>query len=89
MVTAGAIMTADEGVGVALAGLGGVLAALSAAEAAWELDDAIGGVEDAIEGVNDAMNARIEAEVYAHKMLMVADETAKRAVALDSKGLLP
>ena len=48
-----------------------------------------GGIDDAINDVITAMAKRIEAEVFARKMLELANTTATRAVALDARGLLP
>jgi prepilin-type N-terminal cleavage/methylation domain-containing protein len=88
MTTAGAI-TMDEGVGTALFALTAIVTTASIGEAIAEMAVAIMGISDAIDGAADAGAARIEAEVYAKKMLAAANETARYAVELDMKGLLP
>ncbi|MDR0440092.1 MAG: hypothetical protein LBI59_03805, partial [Candidatus Accumulibacter sp.] len=89
MVTAAGVLTADEGVGVALTVLGGTLGAVTVVEAIVEMGFAIAGLNETIESTEEAASARIEAEVHAHRMLVAADETARYAVELDTKGLLP
>ena len=39
--------------------------------------------------LTDAVSARIEAQVYAHKLLTASNHTAQQALDLDKKGLLP
>ncbi|MDR0771390.1 MAG: prepilin-type N-terminal cleavage/methylation domain-containing protein [Burkholderiales bacterium] len=89
-VGAAGVMTADEGVGAALIIAAGIIVGVAGVvEAIIELGFAIAGLVDAVEAMGEAAGKRIEAEVYAHKMLAVADETVKRAVAINLKGLLP
>ncbi|MDR1367551.1 MAG: type II secretion system GspH family protein [Candidatus Accumulibacter sp.] len=89
MTIAAGAMTLDEGVGAALFAVGTALTVGGVAEATAELVSAVGGLDGAIDSVNDAISARIEADVHARKMLTAANETARYAVELDTKGLLP
>jgi hypothetical protein len=89
MVVAGGTITAEEGVGAVLVTLGGVLGGVTIGLAIYDLIEAIAGLNDVIESAVEAGDARIEAEVHARRMLAAAEETARYAVQLDTKGLLP
>ncbi|MDR1660808.1 MAG: type II secretion system GspH family protein [Azoarcus sp.] len=89
MSTAAGTITAEEGVGAALLVAGAALGVATVAEAIAEVVTSVMGLNDAIEAAVEAGAARIEAEVHAHKMLIAAEETARYAVELDTKGLLP
>ncbi|MDR2452836.1 MAG: type II secretion system GspH family protein [Candidatus Accumulibacter sp.] len=89
MTTAAGIMTTDEAMGGVLLGIGAALGATTLVLAGIDLDSAIEGMPDAVAATEEAIAARIEAEIHARKMLAAADETARYAVQLDTKGLLP
>ncbi len=86
---AACILTADEAVGAVLCAAAITVATAGIAVSIAELVTSVLGVIDAAESVEIAELKRIEAEVFAHKMLKVADATAARAIAIDIKGLLP
>lgn len=89
-VGAAAVMTMDEGVGATLIVVAEIVVGVAGViSATVELGFAIAGLVDAITALEEATAKRIEAEIYAHKMLIVADETVKRAIAINMKGLLP
>ncbi|GEM_PF-990591 len=87
--TAAGVLTVDEGVGVVLLAAAAVVAAVAIAGSIVEIGFAVNSLVAAAEGVDEAGAMRIEAEVHAHKMLETADTTARRAVMVNSKGLLP
>jgi hypothetical protein len=89
MQASAAALTADEGVGAVMFLLGGAMGIAVIVEAVAEFVDVIVGLVGSIGAVNEAGAARIEAEVHAGKMLAAADATARYAVELDKKGLLP
>jgi hypothetical protein len=89
MTTAAGGMTVDEGVGITLLTISAALGVTNVGLAAADLVSAKKGMPDAVDAVEEAIAARIEAEIHARKMLAAADETARYAVQLDAKGLLP
>ncbi|MDR1274917.1 MAG: type II secretion system GspH family protein [Candidatus Accumulibacter sp.] len=89
LVTAAGIMTVDEASGAVLVIVGTALGVAATIEAVAEVGFAIAGLVDAVDAAKEAAAVRVEAEVHARKMLAAANETARYAVELDTKGLLP
>ncbi|MDR1530163.1 MAG: prepilin-type N-terminal cleavage/methylation domain-containing protein [Burkholderiales bacterium] len=91
--TAVAIVTADEGALGVIALVASIVDAVAAVVGiVSEIVDMVGGggdMEQAIADLQIAIAKRIEAEVFARKMLELARATVTRAIALDAKGLLP
>lgn len=91
--TAVAIVTADEGALGVIALVASIVDAVAAAAGIiLEIVDMVqggGGMDQLMMDLETAMAKRIEAEVFARKMLELAHSTAARAITLDAKGLLP
>jgi hypothetical protein len=86
MNVAAGFINLEEGFGAALLAFG---TAIAGVQAAISIGDWVEALDVSIDSLEEAMAARIEAEVWARKMFAAANETARYAVELDAKGLLP